>query len=297
MGMDFLPGPTPDNHNEVRGRNLSTNRSVSRDSSMSSTKSSVTYHERMVNNGMDIDEEPVESAPALSYETEQERTICTSKVAEQQKNMRQKGGNLEAPNSNPKCVPNVDQRDLPTHGTVSQTEDNSAINIQLPYNSQAPTEPDLWSGNFHPILLHGSIKQIASDVKNIKDSLNFIARYISNKKMNPSKTNELEDFNGMDDSIWNFILSVYQANWNSLHTDNQATTLKAKISSKFTPRITSNTGKNNKEIAKHILVTIEKIPPPPSFLAKSKKEVNIISKYFQSNKPLAEPKKPTMSYA
>ena len=74
-------------------------------------------------------------------------------------------------------------------------------------------------------------------------------------------------------------------------------TLKAKISSKFTPRITSNPGKNNKKIAKHVLVTIEKIPPPSSFLAKSKKEVNIISKYFQSNKPLAEPKKPTMSYA
>jgi len=70
-----------------------------------------------------------------------------------------------------------------------------------------------------------------------------------------------------------------------------------KISSKFTPRITLNPGKNNKEITKHILVTIEKISPPPPLLAKSKKEVNIILKYFQSNKLSAEPKKPTMSYA
>ena len=90
-----------------------------------------------------------------------------------------------------------------------------------------------------------------------------MARYISNKKVNPSKINKLEDFNGMGDSIWNFISSVYQANWDSLHTNNQAMTLRVKISSKFTPRITSNPSKNNKEIAKHILVTIEKIPPPP----------------------------------
>ena len=133
-GMDFLPGPTPDNYNEMRGRNLSTNRSISRDSSMSSTKSSVVYHERMVNNGIDINEELVESAPALSYKMEQERAICISKMAEQQENMRPKGRNLEASNSNPKCVPNINQCDLPTHGTVSQTEDDSVINIQLLYD-------------------------------------------------------------------------------------------------------------------------------------------------------------------
>jgi len=72
MEIDFLPGPTPepDNHNEVRGRNLSTNRSISKDSSISLTKSSVAYHERMVNNGMDVNKELVESASALSYKME-----------------------------------------------------------------------------------------------------------------------------------------------------------------------------------------------------------------------------------
>jgi len=34
---------------------------------MSSAMSSVVYHERMVNNGIDVDEGPVESTPALSY--------------------------------------------------------------------------------------------------------------------------------------------------------------------------------------------------------------------------------------
>ena len=73
-------------------------------------------------------------------------------------------------------------------------------------------------------------------------------------------------------------------------------TLRTKISSKFTPKITSNSGKSNKEITKHIPVTIEKVPLSP-ILAKSKKEVNVISKYFQSNKLSIEPKKLIMLYA
>jgi len=74
-------------------------------------------------------------------------------------------------------------------------------------------------------------------------------------------------------------------------------TLRAEISSKFTPRVAPNPSKSNKEIAKHILVTIKKAPPPPPLLAKSKKEVNVISKYFQNDKTLAESKKMNRSYA
>ena len=39
-----------------------------------------------------------------------------------------------------------------------------------------------------------------------------MARYITNKKVNSSKANDLSDFNSIGDSIWNFILSMYQAN-------------------------------------------------------------------------------------
>ena len=44
-------------------------------------------------------------------------------------------------------------------------------------------------------------------------------------------------------------------------------------------------------------MTIKKVPLPPPILAKSKKEVNIILKYFQSNKPSTEPMKLTMFHA
>jgi len=70
---------------------------------------------------------------------------------------------------------------------------------------------------------------------------------------------------------------------------------RVKISSKFTSRITSSTNKSNKEITKPILVTIKKVSPLP-LPAKSKREVNVISKYFQNNNPLVESKKLAMLY-
>ena len=180
--------------------------------------------------------------------------------------------------------------------TAHGTEDEGVINIQLPYNPQALTEPDLWSSSFHPISLHSLIKYIASDTKNIKDSLNFMARYITNKHVSSNKANDLKEFKSMGDSIWNFISLVYQVKWDSLYTDNNSTTLKVKISSKFTSRVVPNLVKNNKEIVKHVLVTIKKTPPPPPFPAKLKMKVNVISKYFQNNKTSMDPKKQNRSY-
>jgi len=39
------------------------------------------------------------------------------------------------------------------------------------------------------------------DFKNIRDSLNFMARYIFNKQVDSSKSNDLEDFNGIGEAI------------------------------------------------------------------------------------------------
>ncbi len=72
-------------------------------------------------------------------------------------------------------------------------------------------EPDLWDSSFYPILLHSSIEHIALDSKNIKDLLNFITKYIANKQVDLAKSNDLEDFKGIGEAIWNLISSVYQS--------------------------------------------------------------------------------------
>jgi len=65
---------------------------------------------------------------------------------------------------------------------------------------------------FHPISLHGSIEHFTSDSKNIKVSLNFLAKYIKNKQVNGSKANDLDDFNGMGDAIWNLFPQFMRPN-------------------------------------------------------------------------------------
>ena len=78
----------------------------------------------------------------------------------------------------------------------------------------------------------------------------------------------------------------------AFYTNNNTMTLRAKIASKFSPRIALTASKNNKETLKSVPATIDKVPPPPPLPVKSKREVNIISKYFQSKKPLVKTKKP-----
>ena len=155
---------------------------------------------------------------------------------------------------------------------------------------QAPTELELWSGSFHPISLHGSIEYFASDAKNIKVTINFLAKYIKNKQVNGSMVNELNDFDSIGNAIWNFISSVYEAKWDSLYTNQKSNTLRAKISSKFTPRTTPSNNGNKKNITKPVPVTINKIPLPSPLLAKTRKEVNVISKYFHSKQSMVENK-------
>jgi len=126
----------------------------------------------------------------LSYETEQEKALRLGKATNLPDNTRPPATNNEA---------------TPAH--IEHEED--VINIQLLYDPDAPTEPELWSGAFHPISLHSSIKHFASDAKSIKTSLNFLAKYIQGKQVNSNKINDLDDFDGMGDVIWNFISSVY----------------------------------------------------------------------------------------
>ena len=196
VGMDIQLGVSPTINSEERGRNPLPSANSFRKSSLAFSGRATPYHERM---DMDIvlksEESNIESRK-LSYETEQERAIRVSMAANQQTNQqvptRPLGGNNEA-------------------SSTHVQHKNDTINIQILYDLHAPTEPELWSGSFHPISLHGSIEHFVLDSKNIKVTLNFLAKYILNKQVNSNTANDLGDFNGMGDVIWNFILAVYGA--------------------------------------------------------------------------------------
>ena len=275
--MDSSTGQLPAFNFEVRGRTPTSNINLSRDSSTMSSGWVILYHNRM-NVNMDCNSTVGDSTPKLSYEIEQKNILCVSKAADQQEPMRPMGGNNKTP---------------PTHASNKE----SIINIQLPYNPQASTESDLWSGLFHPISLHGLIEHFALDTKNIKITLNFIVKYIAYKQVSSTKINDLKDFDGMSDAIWKFISSIYEAKQDSFHTDNKTNTLWAKIFSKFTPRAMPNKNNNKKEIAKLVPTSIEKASPLPPLPAKSKSKFNTISKYFKEINTKSNLAKPTKSYA
>jgi len=95
----------------------------------------------------------------LSYKTEQEKAIRVSMATNQQVPTRFHSINNEA---------------TPTHAR----HEDDIINIQLPYNPNAPTEPELWSGSSNPISLHGSMEHFMHNTRNIKVTLDFMAKYI-----------------------------------------------------------------------------------------------------------------------
>ena len=84
---------------------------------------------------------------------------------------------------------------------TAQNEKSIFINILLSYNPNISTNPEIWGGNFHPIFLHNLIEYLGSDVKSIKDSLRFITKYITNKQIESSKTNNLENFKGIGKTV------------------------------------------------------------------------------------------------
>ena len=282
-GMDILKGQAPDNYNEVRGRMLSLKSNISRDTSMSSVISAKPYHKRMTqNNDMDINNNNnKDTSPELSYETSQEKVNCLSIVAEKQADILPLKGNLTNDSSS-QCIPDNHPISIPTQGSPAQNDESAFINILLPYDPNAPMDSEIWGSNFHPISLHSLIEHIMSDAKNIKDSLKFMAKYITNKQIDPSKANDLNDFKGIREAVWNFISSIYKANWDVLFTDNNSTSLRKKIVAKYTPKIQLASQRNNKEKNSPTLASIKRLPL--LILDKSPKKVNAISKFFKSSK-------------
>jgi len=55
-------------------------------------------------------------------------------------------------------------------------------------------ELELWNSNFYPISLYRSLEHLASNANNIKKSLAYMAKYIENKKIEMSKSNNIKDF-------------------------------------------------------------------------------------------------------
>ena len=188
--------------------------------------------------------------------------------------------------TNTLCQQHVSNRVL----ALNQPAGSNMVIIQLNYDINQALKPESWDGEFHAISLHGSIEHLVSNVKNIKNSLSRMHKYILGKTINNDKANDVKDLEGISKVAWEFISAIYETHWDSLFVDYSKTSFRNKVKSKFNPQVIKTPVNNKgKEIVKLTFVISLSSPIP----AKSPKEVNKISKYFK--KKVKQPQK--KSYA
>ena len=124
------------------------------------------------------------------------------------------------------------------------------------------------------------MEHLASDIKNIKDSLIRICKYILGKSIEGDKANSVKDLEDVGKVAWGFISSLYKVYWDSLVMDDTNMLFRNKVKSKFSSQIVKKLSNNKgKTLVKPSYIS--SLPPP--ILAKSLKEVNKISKFFKKN--------------
>ena len=170
----------------------------------------------------------------------------------------------------------VSNEDTPSN----QNTGSNVFNVHLNYDPNIALDPDSWDGNFHAVSLHGSMKHLASDTLNIKESLSRMRKYILGKSIKNSGANNIKDFKGIGKAMWKFISAIYDSHWDSFFVDDNNTTFRNKVKSQFSPQVIKpKASSKGKETVKPAFVS--SLPPP--IPAKSQKEVNKISKYFKKN--------------
>jgi len=125
------------------------------------------------------EDEPVNSLGSVDLEyATQSQNHQVSKMADFSSNTRQQ------------CALTADT-------TLNQPHCENMINIYLNYDLDKALNPESWDGNFHIVLLHGSMEHLASNALNIKESLTRMRKYIASKSIDNNKANDVKDLNGM----------------------------------------------------------------------------------------------------
>ena len=167
--------------NKMRGYSLALSVYKLRTSSMSSSKCDEEYHIYIKRNSNRMEKDkPVTSIDSIQIEyiSQKGRNGQVSKIANSTNNM------------NHQCITNEN----PTSSSLSS---NNMFNMQLNYDINQTLDLESWDGKFHAVSLYRSIKHLASDIKNIKDSLHRIGKYIKDKSIIDSNANSVKDLEGM----------------------------------------------------------------------------------------------------
>ena len=182
-----------DNFDEVRDHSLVLSTYKLRSPLLSLSDCKEEYHIRIKRKSDRMDEDSsIASADSIQieYMTQEGQNDQVSKVADNTNNLCQQ------------CISNEDL-------ALNQPSRNNMFNIQLNYDINQALDPESWDGEFCAVSLHRSMEHLASDVKNIKDSLHRMHKYIMDKSINEGNANNVKDLEGIGKVVWEFILAFY----------------------------------------------------------------------------------------
>jgi len=109
--------------------------------------------------------------------------------------------------------------------------------VLLLYNINWPTKPNTWNGKAHPISIFDTMDFIEIDAKNIYILLLYMADFIRARKVKTSMINNIKKLKEFGDAAFNFVLSIYEANWDAILTDDHNNSFRNRITNKFIPKV------------------------------------------------------------
>jgi len=173
-----------DENNKMKGQFIVHSMSSSRSSSSSSDKSVEEYAVRVQRESDSMDQDNpaiLTDSLQIEYEPPREKDACVIEIADSNSNMRKQYG-----------------QSITLALNNSTAEDNGNVfNIQLNYDVNQTLDPESWDRDFRAISLHGSIKHLVLDIKNIKDLLLRMQNYILSKSIEGNKANDIKDLEGV----------------------------------------------------------------------------------------------------
>ena len=122
------------------------------------------------------------------------------------------------------------------------------------------------------------MKFIKINAKNIYISLLHMANFIRSRKVNSDTINNVKKLKEFGNAAFNFVSSIYEANWNIIHTNENNNSFKNRIINKFTSKVKKPTMLLKADSSKDKQAEIIKISP--SILAHPPKEILEKSKFF-----------------
>ena len=153
--------------------------------SSSNYKENYTMRVQKESDRMDKDDPVIMSdSLQLKYVTSKSQDKPVSKVADTNNDSRQQY---------------VANKDLALN--INSLSENNMVNVQLNYNINQALDLESCDGNFQAISLYGSMKHLVSDIKNAKDSLTRMCKYILGKFIDGDKANSIKDLESFSKTV------------------------------------------------------------------------------------------------